>query len=143
MLAHPRVRLSSAEVPAIAAVCWPRLWQGCVGMPDAVDRRSVLAWSGQRDLMLKSRRARSRATRALATQSCPSALVGLALWASAQHAHAADAASRQQDRADFGSNISYSAFPIYRGGTADARSVRSLPSLFCNLKSSCAYIVSE
>ena len=73
--------------------------------------------------MQKCRRARSDAAPALATWSRPSAFVCLAFWASAQHAHAVDAASRQRDRADFGSRISYKAFPISIGGTADARSV--------------------
>ncbi len=81
-------------------------------MPDAVERRRVLLWSGQPDLMRKYRRARSYASPPMATRPHPSALVGLALWASAQHAHAADAASRQQDRADFSSSIRYKAFPI-------------------------------
>ncbi len=74
-------------------------------MPDAVERRSLLAWFRQRGVMRKRRRARSCVTPAWATRPRPSALVGLALWASAQHAHAVDAASRQQDQADFGSSI--------------------------------------
>ena len=37
----------------------------------------------------------------------------LSLGHPAQQAHAADAASRRQDRGDFGSNISYNAFLFY------------------------------